>query len=952
MVGREAELRALHAGLDAAERGAAPILVVLGEPGTGKTLLLRELSALARARGYRTASGTASELERNVPFRPVADALREAVAELGAGGVSRLGAEARTELGAVFPALAGAADGRDALPAERYLLHAAIRRLLEQLAEDVPLVFTLDDLQWADEASLELVAHLIRRRPNAPLLLALAHRAREAPEPLLGALAAVGGDDGLDELELMPLTERQAEELLSEDVPASLRSAIYAESGGNPFYLTELARATRMPADGAAGLDAELPAQGSVPRAVAASIRAEVSRLPQGSRLALQAAAVSGDPFEPSLVADIGELDRAEVLAALDDLERLELVRRGDSPGRFRFRHPIVRRAVYESSGEGFLLAAHARAAAALERREYSLAARAHHTERSALPGDEKAIRLLTEAGTASAGRAPAAAASWFGAALRLLPEADPRRLELLVPQAMALSAAGQVDRCRDALLEALELLPGELELARARLTGLVAAVEHMRGEPEAARTLLLRATAESEDQDSAAACAPQLELALDHWLSSDWRRMADGAGEVFTTARALGDRQLAAEAAAVVALGEYFRASSLPAALAALDEALRLLGDLSDEELAGCVRAAMFAGQACFGLERHEDAARILSRGITISRATGQEFWFIGLTAARAVTELWRGHLDAAARHAEAAVESSILLANDQLRTIAESVVAWVRTLQGDIDGALRSAVEAEASLQRAPASALSWLPACTRAAALLEKGEAERARAAIVSHSGGEDLSGIEPSFRMHWYEVLARAELARGRPDAAESWLGRGAQVAGSFPLTGRLAELARGRAALALERGELDSAFTLATEAAAGFRSCGQPLDAALAELAAGRALARGGDSDAAALLHGAREQLAACGAQGYSATAEAELRRFAPTPPGVDELAALSAREREVAELVAEGQTNRQIAGRLVLSERTVDRHVARIFTKLGISSRAELGAAVGRSRVR
>jgi DNA-binding CsgD family transcriptional regulator len=951
IVGREAELRALHSALDAAEHGGFPCLVLLGEPGTGKTLLMRELVRLADIRGYGVASGTATELERSVPFRALTQALERPTRRLGPDRLASLAAEQLGELATVVPGLAASRRRRFALPAERYLLHDAVRQLLEVLAENAPLLVALDDLHWADEASLELIAHLIRHRTPARLLLALAHRAREAPAALLDALAGAARDGALVELELSPLNREQADQLLGDDLPAARRRVLYEESGGNPFYLVELARAARAGGNGSQAPDADPAAPASVPRAVASSIRSELARLPDRSRLTLQAAAVSGDPFDPGLVAEIALMERSEVLAAVDELVRLELARPAESPGRFRFRHPIVRRAVYESSGQGFLLAAHGRAAAALEGRDDSLAARAHHTERSALPGDSSAVELLAEAGRSSAGRAPAAAARWFEAALRLVPRDDPQRLELLVPLTMTLAAAARLDDCRGALLEALELLPDELELERARLIGMVAAVEHMRGQPEAARAFLLGALAEIENEDSAAACALRLELALDHWFAAAWRPMANTASDVLAQARRLGDRQLEAEAAALRALGEYFRGESLPRAGAALADAHRLMGGLTDHELAGCVRAAAFAGQASFGMESHEAAVSILARGLAVARSTGQEFWFIGILSARAVAELWRGRLRAAAEHAEAGVEASTVLGNDQLRSVAHAVLCWVRTLRGELDEALTSGSLARSAHGRAPASPLGWLPHCTYAAALLEAGEAEQASAVILAHAGGEELAAIERGFRVHWYEVLMRAEIARGRLEAAAGWRDRAERATAGFPLPGRVAELNRGRAELALAQDAPDRALRFAEEAARGFRVRGQPLDAARSELLAGRALARVADAEAGPRLRRAGEQLTACDAAGYAREAERELRGLAGAISG-GELSALSARELEVAELVATGATNRQIAARLVLSERTIERHLARSFAKLGISSRAALAAAVERNRAR
>jgi len=285
-------------------------------------------------------------------------------------------------------------------------------------------VLALDDLHWADDASLELLSPLLRQRPRARVLLAFAHRPRQLA---LGAPAAVvrsitGQAD--ERLELAPLSPAEAEGLLGERVPAALRPDLSRESGGNPFYLGELARHAGSPLD-ASHTQA---APGDIPAAVSAALDAELAALsPRGTEVA-RAAAVAGEPFEPELVAAVAELAEAETLAAVDELVRLDLVRPALTPRRFAFRHPIVRRAVYEAAAPGWRIAAHARAAEALERAGASPLARARHVEYSASPGDEAAVEVLAAAGHAAAPRAPAVAAHWYEAALRLLPSAARRR--------------------------------------------------------------------------------------------------------------------------------------------------------------------------------------------------------------------------------------------------------------------------------------------------------------------------------------------------------------------------------------------------------------------------------------------------------------------------------------------------------------------------------------------
>lgn len=190
---------------------------------------------------------------------------------------------------------------------------------------------------------------------------------------------------------------------------------------------------------------------------VLAALREELSLLSDDDRHVLQGAAVAGDPFEPELAAAAADVAEPVALDALDELLRLDFVRPTDVPRRFRFRHPLVRRAVYEAAPAGWRLTAHERSAAALTGRGASAIARAHHVERSARQGNAEAVALLEEAGAQAAERAPGTAARWFDAALRLLPDTAPseRRVQILLPRAQALAAIGRMHESHAALASA-----------------------------------------------------------------------------------------------------------------------------------------------------------------------------------------------------------------------------------------------------------------------------------------------------------------------------------------------------------------------------------------------------------------------------------------------------------------------------------------------------------------
>lgn len=300
-------------------RGGA--LWITGEPGIGKTALIAAVLEGAEGRRYRTLSGRAAEFEEDVPFAVIVDALEDAVTP------ELLDADERALLAAVFPELGPAhADvGQD----ERHRVLRAVRALLGRLARDEPIVLALDDLHWADASSIDLLTHVLHRGFDGPVLLVLASRPAQTPARLLSSFEEAERHRIGRRLELSPLSRDQAAELLGEAVD----DALFAESGGNPFYLEQLAAAARRGA-------------GVAPAGVSAVIRGEVASLSPGAGAFLRAAAVLGDPFDPEIAAETAPGDGTDALGALDELLERDLIRTADGPREFRFRHPLVRRAV------------------------------------------------------------------------------------------------------------------------------------------------------------------------------------------------------------------------------------------------------------------------------------------------------------------------------------------------------------------------------------------------------------------------------------------------------------------------------------------------------------------------------------------------------------------------------------------------------------------------------
>jgi len=956
LVGRAEEVALVERALDEVDAGGAAVLLVTGEPGIGKTRLLAELGARAEERKWLVLAGRASELERDLPYWIFVDALDEYLRTLDPEWLER---SDPAELARIFPSLA--ADEGDA-PAtvldERYRVHRAVRALLERLAETMPLALLLDDLHWADPASADLVAGLLRRPPQARVLIGLALRPAQAPARLATALEQCRRSGLLTPIDLGPLPEAEAGELLGSEIADEQVQALYAESGGNPFYLEQLARtaglsprATPLPSGETVIAESE-----GVPPAIAAALAEELARLSPEGRSFLEAGSVIGDPFELELAAAAGAVAEAEALAALDELLASGLLRRTDVPRRFRFRHPLLRRAVYNATGSGWRSAAHERAARALAAYGERATVRARHVEQFAALGDRDAIAVLREAADSSAQRAPESAVRWYRAAVRLLPSDDAddaERIEVMRRLAAVLIGTGQFAESHAVLLDLLELMPTEATAQRIEVVTTCAGVEHLLGNHDQAHAALVTALDELPDRSSVEAASLLLELTFDAFYRRDYERMLEWASQASALADQLGDRPLQAAGAAATAMALTF-GDRVEEAQARCDEAAAIVDALGDEELAARIDAAANLGNAETYLGRLEDAVRHLERGLVVARASGQGKLFPLLTQRKAFALALLGRLTEAEDVAERAVEAARLSASPEALAWALLNRAWAALLAGDLDTALRAGEESVELGRPLDDSPVRTWSACAYASTLLEAGEPARCLEILVPAAGGPDLPSVPGVLRSMFQERVALAWLAAGDLDEADNAAGRAEARAAELGLDFGIAMARRARAAVALAAGDADRAAEEALESAAAAERVGARVAAARARTLAGRALIAADERDrAAAELESAAAELDACGAVRYREEAERELRRLGKRysrrrAPGADRegLASLTAREREVAELVGQRKTNREIAADLFLSEKTVETHLRHIFGKLGVSSRASVARAV------
>jgi DNA-binding NarL/FixJ family response regulator len=934
-VGRVAELEAIEAALLRLAGGQGGAVCVSGEPGIGKTRLLAEAGRRAEARNCLLLEGQAAELERDFPFSVVIDALEPYLLSVPDARLRSLTDDQRRLLGVLFPVLETEEPDSPTLPPEeRFRCYRALRELLGVLARTQPLVLVLDDLHWADPASLELLDHVLRRPPAAPVLLLLAHRTGPPLDPLARVERRI---------ELAPLGREDADALLGDALPAEARRQLYEESGGNPFHLEHLAHAwTR---DG----------EGSLPHAVEEALARELAALGAPTRRVLQGAAVAGDPFTPEQAAEVAGEDPAIALAALDEAISVRLVRPTDTPVLFRFRHPIVHRAVYASAGEAWRVSAHARAATLLGRRGGTPLAMAHHVERSATQGDEEAVALLTAAGQSASMLAPATAARWFAAALRLLPEdADGgRRVALLGPLASALGTAGRLQQSRDTLAEILKELPVAFAAERGRVIAFMTRLDHLLGRRSDGRQMLEHTLAGVADRRSTEAAGLEFALAVDRYFVSDWIAMRAHAERAQNAAQHTGDDALRATVTALLGGVEY-GLGRVGAARERRAEALAILDaplDRASDPSIGTLGALDWLGWLEVKIEEYAAAGEHFARGLEIARSHGGGHLLPSLTFGLFLHSLWTGRLAEAGEHSDASLELARLLRSDRMLSWALGLRGLLELRRGQVSEAVAHGEEARRLGAELTADTFYSVICAWHGEALIEAGRAEEGRDEIVRAFGGPELPDLEVSFRPFFYDPLTSAEVALGRHDAAAGWAQAAEETARDLNLPGRRG--AALRAAAMAARDPVEGA-ALAGRAADQF-AVAHPLEAGRARVLAGRRLAEAGDREPALTqLRRGGDELAALGARHYAAQAVRERRRLGEhvAQGGRRRLAvttgleALSDREREVASLVEQRLTNREIAQRLVLSEKTIERHMSRIFGKLGVRSRVEVARSM------
>jgi ATP/maltotriose-dependent transcriptional regulator MalT len=913
-IGRESELALADEALARARAGRPAIVVVEGEPGIGKTALLRRCARTAPDAQVIWASGDPAERGLDGGL------VRQLLAALP--GRARPGPEA----------VSGSRDG--------LALGAALLAGIGALEEQAPLVVLVaDDLHWSDRTSAEALLFCLRRLRSDPVLVLLAVRPNRL-DRLGGSWTRLLADgDRVRHLRLAALTPAEVVRLAAAnnwDLTAESGARLQEHTGGNPLYLLTLL--AELPPDAFSGDTAHLPA----PAAYSAAVLSRLARLPLPAQHLVQAAAVLGTRAEARVATAVAGL--TDGTAAADAAVRARLL---DFPPRrardeLVFNHPLVRAAVYEDLPPAARRRLHLAAAGLL-----GAPASFAHRVAAAAGGfdDELATELIAAARASQAAGAPRQAAQYLGWAAKL--DSDQGRGEQSLFGAVRLLIWTGDVRAAQEYADAVNARPPgpHRQYIQAVLAVPQGWLEHAAAELQSLAGTITPAGQPALFGHTAAA------LAMVHASLGD----DEAAVEWAERARAVAGRAPDADALALQALAwSYAKTGQIGKSLGLLAGCSARKPEPSgfDAELLtvrGVIRN--WAGDYAGAEEDLRAVLRWHRSGVTA----------VGLTnayTALAEAEFRSGDWDAAAIHVEVAISLGRDLDHTWFLSYAHCVAAYLYAARGDIETA---AGQADAG-----PSAAAHAAAAQQAAGLSPSKEALACAALAHAHVAWS---------RADWAGVItALAPLARGALSTASRhpnlalWRYR---LAEAYLGQGRLAEARRlldqspagplGGVTPA-DRARLEGLF---------WQRAGQPERAAAQYQAAmsgpgTRSLADGllaldygrfllGDKRrraAAKALLTARGVMAELGAAGLTAACDQRLLACGVRMPDVlpdqetsDGLDVLTAREQVVARLVAAGKTNREIAAELYVSVKTIEYHLSIIFTKLHIRSRRQLAAA-------
>lgn len=906
IIGRPEELQALARFVDAVPVGGHALLLE-GDAGIGKTALWQEGTAAARRSDVRVLAARAGQAETRIAFATVLDLFAPTLDET----LPQLPPVQRRAL-----EIALLLREPDGAPPEVRVLGLALVSAVRALARERPVLLALDDVQWVDPSSAEILAFMLRRLEGEPVGVLATVRGRpvRAPLALDPAFAA------LERLPVGPLSigaiHRMLWGRLSLNLPRPLLVRVHETSGGNPFYALELGRAL---ADGTI-----LPGSGpmSLPESLQSVVAARLDTLPRRVRETLVAVAALAAPTVTLL----------ESLApdAVDDVERAQgrgvLELDGD---RIRFTHPLFAPACYSAMPLHRRRRLHARLACL----DVDVEERARHLAVAATGPDETVAHALdTATARARARGAALAAAELSELAVALTPtEAVDDTNRRRIAAAEHCMDAGDMARARR-LLEAVVSSPSPSPVRAAALGRLASVHRETRGFREAAR--LLNRALDEPGLDPQERVDLLCRLA---WMTAADRGSVDGiryADEALRLAERLAQPvQLAASLATFAEL-TFWRTGRIRRDL--LDRAIEL-GRTVDRFHDGRFTLARVLGLA----DRYEEARALWTELIAEGRARSDPILAVSMMFL-ARMEVASGRWDTARRVCEEAIELARQTGQEQEEgLLCRMVLAELGAHRGEAEKARREIPE----LIRVATDAGWGIRRLTHALASLELSCGDARASWRVTAPLLADVAELDEHLAQLAGSVGIEALVEIGDLAEAERLLTLlDAHAAESDTAVGRLA--CRCRGLLLAANGEHERAIE-PLETAASDPDAPQgtnPFERARTLLALGTVQRRAHHKRAARETLGlAAESFDRLGARVWEAKARAELRRIGGRTASKSEL---SETECRIVELVAAGRRNREVAAELSLSPNTVAWNLSKIYRKLGVSSRTELAARI------
>jgi DNA-binding CsgD family transcriptional regulator/tetratricopeptide (TPR) repeat protein len=937
--GREAEIRALGEALGLVAAGGPAIVLVEGEAGIGKTRLLAEVLEGAAGRGMQVAAGGAEELERTRPFGLLATAF----------GCTRSAADPRRA--AIAGLLAAPAAGDEGPitvtsdPGLRFRVVDAFTDLAEELALSGPLVLGLDDLQWADPSSLLTVGVLARRLDGLPVgvigCLRPFPRGAEL-DRLAGALEAAGARH----LVLYPLTGEAVTGLVAQAVAAEPGPRLLAEvagAAGNPLFVTELLGALAQEgAIATTGGRAEV-AQTVLPPTLRLTILRRVSFLPEPTLHALRSASILGSGFSLTDLATITGRRAIDLSVVLGEAIRARVLE--DDGARLRFRHELIRDAMYEDLAGSMRRALHREAGQRLAQAGAPALQVAEHLARGATSGDPEAVTWLARAAREAAPRSPDVAADLLGQAAGLMAPGDDGRDRLLAERANSLMWAGRLAdaeaTCRLLLGRALD--PALDGAVRARLGHVLLAGGQARD-----GLCELERACESPLLTGSGRAGARAWASMARLLLGDLDGAAAPAGEARSAAAAARDHLATSVAMVSLALAAELR-GDLGDALRIVDDAVRLADD-SPGRLGHRYPIHRFRADILTALGRLDEASSTIEVGMRICEELGVPWGFALYQLARALERFLAGYWDDAVAEIEPDAGLAAVPGGSYNLPLRRGVLSLIRLHRNDLPGAREAAATAAGELPDTGAGYRAEWSAWAQALLLEASGEPAQA---LETLSGCWDRcarSGLAVEYPVIGPD-LVRLALAAGDTGRARDVAAAVTGVASRNQVPWITGAALRCQGLAANDAGILQAAVDACARGS-------RPLELALTCEDAGAAFARQGNTDRAGqLLDQAITIYEHLDAARDLARAEAALRQMGVrrghhvTRRRVQSgWQSLTPSELAVVDLVAEGLSNPQIGQRLYVSRRTVQTHLAHVFAKLHISSRAQLAVEAARHR--